>query len=195
MSQKAGMCIDPPSAYADVTHNCCHEASSKAFLHPLLPIVLLPRLITSPAAAQVPYHHNSGTNEWKRNKLQWKWHLCNDLVHFSDLVLFVQGRLQRWSFFASDYMSMIFIVSARPSGPIILTMVVNNWSSDTMVPLKFFLLKSGSQSSRDQNFHDDVLDCDDDQGGCKSKEPVTQEQRGEILSVGINALEESGFWC
>ena len=59
----------------------------------------------------------------------------------------------------------------------------------------FFLLKSGSQSSRDQNFHDDVLDCDDDQGGRKSKEPVTQEQRGEILSVGINALEESGFWC
>ena len=75
-------------------------------------------------------------------------------------------------------------------------MVVNNRSSDAMVPLKlkvFFLLKSGSQSSRDQNFHGDVLDCDDDQGGRKSKEPVTQEQRGEILSVGINALEESGF--
>ena len=72
------------------------------------------------------------------------------------------------------------IVSARPSGPIILTMVVNNWSSDAMVPLKFFLLKSGSQSSRDQNFHDDVLDCDDDQGGCKSKEPVTQERRDFI---------------
>ena len=67
-----------------------------------------------------------------------------------------------------------------------------------MVPLKFFFIKEWlaiSQSSRDQNFHGDVLDCDDDQGGRKSKEPVTQEQRGEILSVGINALEESGFWC
>ena len=33
-------------------------------------------------------------------------------------------------------------------------------------------------------------------GGNKSKEPVTQkQQRGEILSVGINALEESGCRC